>query len=116
MLYEVITPFGQGSAVFDGIYRSVEEAAVNGVNACRSVVAVIGGTDAGSVHTPDEIITLANRNRVRVFIVGLGTGFESETVELICARTGGRFYTTGKSSLLGMVYNEIMTIIRNNFV
>jgi copper homeostasis protein CutC len=66
----------------------------NGVNQCRAVIALTDGGDNASTRTVAEIISLANRHRIRVFTIGLGSGINATELEQIALLTGGRYYQT----------------------
>jgi hypothetical protein len=108
-------PASGATAVWDGIYIGVMELVHNGVNQCRSVIAMTDGGDNSSMHYPSEIISLANRNRIRVFTVGLGSGINSAELQTIATLTGGRYYETPNASQLSAIYQEIVTIILQGF-
>ncbi|MDX9759657.1 MAG: VWA domain-containing protein, partial [Bacteroidota bacterium] len=83
-------PASGGTPAWDGIYAGLIELINNGVNQCRAVIAMTDGGDNASVRTPSEIIALANRHRIRVFTIGLGSGINATELELIAVLTGGR--------------------------
>ncbi|MDX9760265.1 MAG: T9SS type A sorting domain-containing protein [Bacteroidota bacterium] len=100
------------TAVWDGIHAGLIELINNGVNQCRAVIAMTDGGDNASVRTPSEIMSLANRHRIRVFTIGLGTGINATELELIALLTGGRYYQTPNAGNLSIIFAEIMTLIR----
>ncbi len=108
-------PANGATACWDGIYTGVQELIASGSNPCRSVIALTDGGDNSSNHTPQDIIALANRNRIRIFTVGLG-GVEPTNLELIALLTGGKFYQTNDASNLTMIFQEIGTIIFGGFL
>ncbi|PLX30528.1 MAG: hypothetical protein C0600_08090, partial [Ignavibacteria bacterium] len=64
---------------------------------------------------PAEIISLANRNRIRVFTIGLGSSINATELEMIALLTGGRYYQTPNAGQLAAIYQEITTIIFQGF-
>ncbi|MFZ1731533.1 MAG: VWA domain-containing protein, partial [Bacteroidota bacterium] len=104
-------PVSNMTAVWDGIYSGIIELINNGVNQSRSVVVVTDGGDNSSTRTVAEIIALANRHRIRVFTVGLGTGINATELEMIALLTGGRYYQTPNAGQLSAIYQEIATIL-----
>jgi uncharacterized protein YegL len=108
-------PAGGGTACWDGTYAGVIELINNGVNQCRAVIVMTDGADNSSTHTPMEIISLANRNRIRVYTVGLGPNVDVTELEMIALLTGGRYYQTLTGFEMAMIYEEISTIIFQGF-
>jgi hypothetical protein len=107
-------PMGM-TAVWDGIYAGLQELIANGSNQCRAVIAMTDGGDNSSTRTPAEVISLANRNRIRVFTIGLGSGIDASLLQAIADQTGGRYYQTPSGAELSQIYQEISTIIFQGF-
>jgi len=103
------------TACWDGIYVGVSELINSGNNPCRAVIAMTDGGDNSSTHTPQDVIALANRNRIRVFTIGLG-GVEPTNLELIALLTGGKYYQAPSADQLVAIYQEISTIIFAGFM
>ncbi len=108
-------PATGGTAVWDGIYAGLTELISTGLNPCRAVIALTDGADAASTRTPAEIIALANRHRIRVFTVGLGSGTSSTQLEQISQLTGGKYYQTPNAGQLAAIYQEISTVLFQGF-
>lgn len=103
------------TAVWDGIYAGLQEVIAKGKNQCRAVIALTDGGDNSSTRTPSELISLATRNHIRVYTVGLGTGVDAALLQAIAAQTGGRYYQTPSGSELAMIYQEILVDITRGF-
>ncbi len=108
-------PASGATAVWDGAYTGVMNLINDGVNPCRAVIVMTDGGDNSSARTPAEIIALANRNRIRVFTIGLGSGIQSAILKNIADLTGGRYYETPNPAQLAAIYEEISTIIFQGF-
>ena len=108
-------PAGGGTAVWDGCYAGIIELINNGVNQCRAVIVMTDGGDNSSTRTPAEIISLANRNRIRVFTIGLGSSINATELEMIALLTGGRYYQNPNAGQMAAIYDEINTIIFQGF-
>jgi len=117
LLYSAVDalPASGGTAVWDGTYAGVIELINNGINQCRAVIVVTDGGDNASTRTPAEVISLANRNRIRVFTIGLGTSINATELEMIALLTGGRYYQTPNAGQLAAIYKDISTIIFQGF-
>ncbi|MBI5647570.1 MAG: VWA domain-containing protein [Ignavibacteriae bacterium] len=108
-------PASGATAVWDGMYYGVQELISNGVNPCRVVIVLTDGGDNSSSRSPAETISLAMRNRIRIFTIGLGSGIQSSILQNIATTTGGRYYETPSPSQLTAIYQEISTIIFSSF-
>lgn len=113
LLYSAIDalPASGATAVWDGTYAGVIELVNNGINQCRAVIVMTDGGDNSSMHTPAEIISLAQRNQITVFTIGLGSSINATELEMIALLTGGRYYQTPNAGQLGAIYQDIYTII-----
>ena len=117
LLYAAVDglPASGGTALWDGAYAGIVELINNGVNQCRGVIVMADGADNGSSRTPAEVISLANRNRIRVFTVGLGPSVNANLMEQVALLTGGRYYQTPNATQMAAIYAEITTIIFQGF-
>jgi hypothetical protein len=106
---------GGMTAVWDGAYSGLLELINNGVNQCRGVIVLTDGEDNSSSHSPAEVISLANRNRVKVFTIGVGSPINSAQLQSLASMTGGKYYETPNASQLPAIYQEIVTILRQGF-
>ena len=97
------------------MYAGLIELINNGVNQCRAVIAMTDGGDNSSTRQPSEIIALANRHRIRIFTIGLGSSINSVELELIAQLTGGKYFQTPNAGQLAAIYQEISTIMFQGF-
>jgi Mg-chelatase subunit ChlD len=104
-------PSGGFTAAWDGMYEGLQEVIRNGANQGRAVIALTDGYDGSSTRTPAEVVALAQRNRIHVFTIGLGTSIETAQLQMIADLTGGRFYQTQNAGELTPIYQEISRII-----
>jgi von Willebrand factor type A domain-containing protein/type IX secretion system substrate protein len=105
-------PSALGSKVWDGIYAGVQELISGGNNPVRRVIALVDGQDNSSNRTPQDIISLANRNRIPVDIIGLG-GVSPAQLQTIALVTGGSYYVAQTSAQLDSIYHVILSSIRS---
>jgi uncharacterized protein YegL len=108
-------PTGGSTAVWDAAYQGVLEVINSGVNQCRAVIVLTDGADAASSRQPAEIISLANRNRVRVFTIGIGSGINSAQLQSLANLTGGRYYEAPNTSQLTTIFQEIRAVVAQGF-
>lgn len=104
-------PSGGFTAAWDGMYEGLQEVIRNGANQGRAVIVLTDGVDGSSTRTPSEVIALAQRNRIHVFTIGLGSSIETGQLQMIADLTGGRFYQTQNAGELATIYQEITRII-----
>lgn len=96
-----------GSAIYDGVLLGLQHMIDSGVNQCRGVILFSDGMDNSSSATAQDIISLANRYRIRVFTVGVGEVIDATEMEMIALLTGGRYYQTPNAGQLVAIYQEI---------
>ncbi|MCB2205636.1 T9SS type A sorting domain-containing protein [bacterium] len=77
-------------AFYDAVYAAVEEVAANGSGGCKSVIAFAGGPDnASQLHYRDDVIELAKLHNVHVYVVAIGSAFNTNDMLLLASNTGG---------------------------
>lgn len=108
-------PTGGATALWDATYAGIIEMLNNGVNDCRAVIVLTDGADAASTRTPQEIISLANRYRVRVLMVGLGGAINAKPMSDIASATGGRYFEVRTLEALLAAYAECYRLITTSF-
>ncbi|MCB2203713.1 T9SS type A sorting domain-containing protein [bacterium] len=106
---------GGQSNTFDGVIRGIEELINSGVNQCRAILVFTDGLDNASEHGIDEIISLANRNRLRVFTISTGYTIQDVDLERLALFTGGRYYRRPNAGQMAAIYQEISSIIFQGF-
>ena len=87
-------PASGATAVWDGIWEGLTELQTNGSNQKKAVVVLTDGGDNSSVHTPTQIIALAQLYNLRVFTIGLGSAVNAADLQLIALLTGGSVITS----------------------
>lgn len=110
-------PANGATACWDGIYEGLLQVIRSGTNPCRAVIALTDGDDNSSTRTPAEIISLATRNRIRVFTIGLGN-FSGSIGDLqdIAVSTGGQFYPSPTAAQLTQIYDAISLMLHQGFL
>ncbi len=98
---------GGPTSLYDGIYAGLQELVAGGVNQCRAVIVFTDGGDNGSSRTLQELIALANRNRIRVYIIGYDDYGPKLDIELIAQLTGGKLYQDPNAGQMVAIYQEI---------
>ena len=103
------------SGLYDGIMEGILHLIDRGYNQCRAVLVFTDGWDNTSTATIQEIISLANRNRIRVFTIGLGYNVAATDLELLALLTGGRFYLNPNAGQISAIYKDISAILFPGF-
>ncbi|PLX32598.1 MAG: hypothetical protein C0600_02045 [Ignavibacteria bacterium] len=103
------------SALHNGILAGLEELRSNGVNQCRGMLVFTDGRDNASNMTAAEIISIANRNRIRIFMIGTGYTVADTEMQMIALLTGGRYYHNPNHGQLAAIYQEINAILFPGF-
>jgi hypothetical protein len=109
---DAILPGGM-STPWDITYAALQVVINNGVNPCRAVILMSDGHDEISTQTHETIIALAQRHRIRVFTIGLGTSIKSAPLDYIAKQTGGRYFQTPNAGQLAAIYAEISTTLNS---
>lgn len=84
---------GGSTAIFDAVAKSIEhfgEAGSKEAEVCRSIILISDGDDRGSISKPDQVISLAKENNIRIFVVGMADGkMNTKPLEKLAKGTGG---------------------------
>lgn len=96
---------GSSTAVYDGIYRGIDE--LLGEQNTRIVICLTDGEDNNSSRTPTECILHANANGATVYNIGLGSNVSTAELTRIAVNTGGTFTTAPRPQDLAQIYNNI---------
>ncbi len=108
-------PASGATAVWDGIWEGLTELQTNGSNQKKAVVVLTDGGDNSSVHTPTQIIALAQLYNLRVFTIGLGSAVNAADLQLIALLTGGSYFQTPNANDLQTVFTQIATFMGHGF-
>ncbi|MDO4614953.1 MAG: VWA domain-containing protein, partial [Lachnospiraceae bacterium] len=92
------------TALYDALYTSVTRVASQ--NGARCVIAFTDGDDNYSSCTMDDVIEVAQRYSIPVFIIGVGYVDES-AMETIASSTGGVYYGIDEISSMQEIYDQI---------
>jgi VWFA-related protein len=116
---------GTKTALYDAIYKGIEDAAATTANR-RAVVLLTDGVDngssdvpgsiPGSVYTLEEVIDLAQAEGVPVFTIGAGSDFDSDALQDIADQTGGQFYEALTAERLLTVYTQLSEVLNGQYV
>lgn len=115
-LFDAVTILKRGTnALWDGIHVSISELIANGVNPCRSVLVFSNGKDSGSVRNVNDLISLANRNRIPIYIFAFDDSSDLISLRGIAETTGGKVWLHPTAGDMDDLYRTISTIIFKGF-
>ena len=92
------------TALYDAILTSIDE--VKKSEGIKVLVVLTDGQDNYSKKGWIDVVEKANKERIPIFIIGLGD-VNKDTLEMISKSTKGRFYYTQTAKALSTIYAEI---------
>ncbi len=92
------------TSLYDALYASVCSAAAR--SGARCVLAFTDGMDNYSNCSVDDVIEVATRYNVPVFIVGVGD-VDTGALQNICSESGGRYYDVEDIPSMSQLYETI---------
>lgn len=95
---------GDMTSLYDALYTAVTRTAAQGGAKC--VIAFTDGKDNNSNCSPEQVITLAQRYSIPIFIIGVGS-FDSSNISYIASQTGGIYYSVASVSDIKDIYDQI---------
>jgi hypothetical protein len=109
-------PANGGTAWKDGVYAGLQELVANGTNQCRAVVLITDGEDNSSTRSMTEVLSLANRYRIRVFTIAIGSFGDSTSLKDLAQQTGGTYYKVFKLADILSAQKSIVSIMRSQWL
>jgi Mg-chelatase subunit ChlD len=94
-----------GTAFYDAVHESLLALLTN--KGSRAVVAFTDGMDNRSTNSADDVIKLAKKLNIPVYIVSLGDYDEFHSLNLIAAETGGEYFHTNDPEKLNSIFQSI---------
>lgn len=95
---------GDMTSLYDALYTAVTRTATQ--TGAKCVIAFTDGDDNYSKCTYSDVITIAQRYHIPVFIIGIGSVNASD-LRTICEQTGGNYYSASSVNYMGSFYEEI---------
>lgn len=92
------------TSLYDALYTAVERVATQ--TGARCVIAFTDGNDNYSSCTMQDVINVAKRYHVPVFIIGIGS-INSNDISQITAQTGGAYYNINTVDSMQNIYDQI---------
>jgi hypothetical protein len=104
-------PASGGTAIWDAASAGIYELINNGVNPGRGVILVTDGAEGSSTRSLSEVISLANRNQIRVYTIGVGTNVVETELRTLAEQTGGRYYRNPNAGQIASIYQDLSYLI-----
>ena len=110
---------GGQTSLYDGIYWAIRQvglseggdgllsAAPERLDARRAVLVLTDGHDTVSRSTPEEVVRLARRHGVTLYVIGLGADVIRALLLRLAAQTGGECYFAPSPSDLATIYRRM---------
>jgi hypothetical protein len=92
------------TSLYDALYTAVTRVAAQ--QGAKCVIAFTDGYDNYSQCSSDDVVTLATRYHVPIFIVGF-SGADASTMYSIASQTGGRYYDIDDIYNMEEIYKDI---------
>lgn len=98
------------TAFYDALYQSIEQ--LKSRTSKPVIVSITDGGDNSSIHTHEEIIELAQKHEIPIYIIGLGD-VEKFYLKELASATDGFFYYTNSPDQLETIYRNIKEQLRS---
>lgn len=92
------------TSFYDALYTSVNKVAAR--TGAKCVIAFTDGMDNNSSCTASDVITLAQRYHVPIFVIGIGNE-DYSIARNIAMQTGGSYFSAVNVSDMSYIYNQI---------
>ncbi|MAT38756.1 MAG: hypothetical protein CL946_04050 [Ectothiorhodospiraceae bacterium] len=103
------TPIMSGTDLYGGVYRSLQEIIAGGSNPCPAVVLFSTGDVGSGSRTEEEVIALANRNRIKIYVVGVGNP-NAAPLQALADSTGGEYIENPTEGAIKELYEKLTNI------
>ncbi len=104
---ESISPNGQ-TAFYDALFTALLD--THAIDGAKSIIAYTDGIENGSTHTYEEVLELANKTGIPIFIIGIGDDCDDAVLKEISTMTAGEYYGISDRELgksLRKIYDTI---------
>ncbi len=95
---------GDMTSLYDALYTAVERVASQ--SGARCVIAFTDGEDNYSSNTAQDVVTVANRYHIPIFIIGIGSNDYGDA-SYIASSSGGAYYNASDVSSMQSIYDDI---------
>ena len=85
-------------------------------NGAKCIIGFTDGLDNVSSYTAQDVIDLAKDRNIPIFLVGIGSEVDEETLRQISEETGGRYFSLAELDSLGAIYDEIYRDVKQLYL
>jgi Carboxypeptidase regulatory-like domain/von Willebrand factor type A domain len=103
---------GGGTPLYASTAALVDHVSSNGPNPNRAVVVFTDGEDTDGTWSMDQVISLAQSKRVKLFTVGLSSNINFQVLSQMAAETGGAMMWAGDARQLISMYGSLGNLLR----
>lgn len=96
---------GNMTSLYDALYASINQIA--STEGAKCVIAFTDGDDTYSELSPNAVKELAQRYKIPVYIIGIGSSINSSVLRDIAESTGGFYENITDASYMGGIYQRI---------
>lgn len=93
------------TSLYDALYVAVNRTAIQ--NGAKCVIAFTDGKDNYSQCSPDQVIDVAQRYNIPIFIIGVGSDVETSILENIAQSTNGYYTHINNVGDMGQIYQAV---------
>ena len=93
------------TSLYDALFAAVNTTAVQ--NGAKCVVAFTDGKDNYSQCKADDVIEVAKKYKIPVFIIGIGDTINTYDLQRICDQTNGFYRNINNIDNMAEIYQEI---------
>jgi formylglycine-generating enzyme required for sulfatase activity len=115
-----VFPVYGGSRCWDAIYAAIEQFSNSADSASddeqRFVAFLSDGSDTSSVHTTNDIVSLASARRVKLYCVGFGAELDAPPLKYLAAKTYGQYYQALTLTELRASFQQIAADVDGQYV
>ena len=104
---------GDMTSLYDALYTAVERVATQ--SGARCVIAFTDGNDNYSDCSVTDVVNVANRYHVPVFIIGIGS-VDTTDLYTITNQTGGEYYNINAVNSMQEIFMKKYTVWKNNYI
>ncbi|MBF8984410.1 VWA domain-containing protein [Lutibacter sp. B2] len=96
---------GDMTSLYDALFAAVNKTAIQ--NGAKCIIAFTDGMDNNSKCGPQDVLNLADRYGIPIFIIGIGDSIDESTLSNIASKTHGFYSNILNINDMAEIYNKI---------
>jgi Mg-chelatase subunit ChlD len=101
--------------VYNAVEKAVKMAAALPPGHRVVLLLTDGKNEPANVGDPEAAITIAKGANIPVFVIGLGNEIDADYLNRLTSETGGVYRQTPHSSDLGLLFNDMATLLKTDY-